>query len=65
MQRGSKVKILRKSSYWSQQIGTIASIDQSGAKYPVVVRFINPNYSGVNTSNFASSELVEVSAPSK
>ena len=55
--RGSKVKILRLESYWSQQIGTVATIDQSGIRYPVVVRFNNINYSGINTNNFAIDEL--------
>jgi len=58
--RGSKVRILRKESYWFNQIGTIATIDQSGIRYPAVVRFENVNYSGTNTNNFALEELVEV-----
>ena len=60
IKRGSKVRILRKESYWFQQIGTIATIDTSGNRYPIIVRFTNVNYSGTNTNNFASDELIEV-----
>lgn len=58
--RGSKVKILRKESYWFNQVGVIATVDQSGIRYPALVRFENVNYAGTNSNNFALSELEEI-----
>jgi len=58
--RNDTVRILRKESYWFNETGTVATVDKSGIRYTVVVRFENVNYSGTNTNNFAIDELVVV-----
>ena len=63
--KGSKVKILRKESYWFNKIGTVVSVEKSEViRYPVVVRFESVNYSGTNTNNFSLSEIMDVGATS-
>ena len=63
--RGDKVRILRPESYWFNQVGNVATVDKSGIRYPVVVRFESVNYSGTNTNNFAIDELVVVESKAK
>nr|YP_009392129.1 photosystem I reaction center subunit IV [Periphykon beckeri]ARW60477.1 photosystem I reaction center subunit IV [Periphykon beckeri] len=55
--KGAIVKILRKESYWYQDTGMIVKVDK-GIKYSVLVRFVKSTYNGVNTNNFAESELL-------
>jgi photosystem I subunit 4 len=60
MEKGSKVRNLRKESYWYNEIGTIVVMDKSGIKYPALVRFTKVNYSGTNSNNFSLDELEEI-----
>nr|QHD45269.1 photosystem I reaction center subunit IV [Grateloupia turuturu] len=59
IKKGAKVKVLRKESYWYQDLGTVIKLDKD-IKYPVLVRFVKETYSGVNSNNFAESELIVV-----
>lgn len=58
LKKGDQVKILRKESYWYQEVGTIVKVEKD-IKYPILVRFTKNTYSGVSSNNFAESELVQ------
>ena len=61
VQKGSKVRILRKESYWFNKVGVVISVEKSTViRYPVVVRFEAVNYSGTNTNNFSLAELADL-----
>ncbi|KAJ0611662.1 putative photosystem I PsaE, reaction centre subunit IV [Helianthus annuus] len=59
--RGTKVRILRKESYWCNSVGLVVTVDQDpNSRYPVVVRFNKLNYANVSTNNYALDEIEEV-----
>ncbi|KAG8485319.1 hypothetical protein CXB51_021729 [Gossypium anomalum] len=59
--RGTKVKILRRESYWYNGYGSVVTVDQDPkTRYPVVVRFNKVNYANVSTNNYALDEIEEV-----
>lgn len=60
LKKGSKVRILRKESYWFNDVGTIVVIEQKASNYPVLVRFTKVNYIGTNTANFKVEELITI-----
>jgi len=64
VQRGSKVRILRKESYWYQDVGTVAAVVPD-ILYPVTVRFEKINYYNINTNNFRADEVEEIEPPKK
>ena len=55
--KGSKVKVLRKESYWYQDTGTVFKVEKN-IKYPVAVRFTRSSYNNVNINNFSEEELM-------
>ena len=62
--RGDMVRIKRPESYWYNEVGKVASVDESGIKYPVVVRFDKVDYKvmqgvdgGMTSSNYSLDEL--------
>ncbi|MFQ6625584.1 hypothetical protein Gotur_006008 [Gossypium turneri] len=59
--RGTKVRILRRESYWYNGYGSVVTVDQDPkTRYPVVVRFNKVNYANVSTNNYALDEIEEV-----
>jgi photosystem I subunit 4 len=60
LKRGSNVKILKRESYWFQEVGKIASIDDTEVLYGITVRFEKVNYNGVTTANFHKNEVIEI-----
>ena len=64
IKRGDIVRIKRPESYWYNEKGKVASIDKSGTKYNITVKFDKTNFYGISgtdggntTANYAESEL--------
>ena len=62
--RGDNVRIKRPESYWFNEVGKVASVDEGASNYPVTVRFEKVDYKaysgvdgGMNTANYAQDEL--------
>ena len=61
IKKGSKLRILRKESYWFNKVGVVVSMEKASViRYPVVIRFDSVNYSGTNTNNFSVAELADL-----
>ncbi|KAJ8559370.1 hypothetical protein K7X08_003428 [Anisodus acutangulus] len=59
--RGTKVRVLRKESYWYKGTGSVVAVDQDPkTRYPAVVRFNKVNYANVSTNNYALDEIEEL-----
>jgi photosystem I subunit 4 len=58
VEKGSKVRILRKESYWFNEVGTVTTVDTKKTRYPVIVKFEKVSYTGINSNNFAINELI-------
>lgn len=59
--KNAKVKVLRKESYWYQDMGIVFKVEKSSIKYPISVRFTKESYNGVTSNNFSPNELMLVS----
>jgi photosystem I subunit 4 len=55
-----KVKVLRKESYWYQDIGIVTKVEKVNIRYPISVKFSKVAYNGVDKNNFSEDELVLV-----
>lgn len=60
IKKGSKVKILRKESYWYQDIGTVFKVEEN-IKYSINVRFTRQSYNNVISNNFSENEVALIS----
>ncbi|KAL7172684.1 hypothetical protein ACSBR2_032209 [Camellia fascicularis] len=59
--RGTKVKILKRESYWHNGMGSVVAVDQdSKTRHPVVVRFNKVNYANVSTNYYVLDEIQEL-----